>query len=118
MSWRAFVSRNAQAVRVFVDPTQTAPGQKSHGLMKWYKQNYRELTELNPHMALPIRGVKGTPSMVGVSYDYGQMEWYKCDNRLPHEIDNMLEEAVLKGEYKPRARWQSLTKPELPTIVD
>lgn len=38
MSWRAFVSRNARAVRVFVDPTQIAPGQKSHGLMyvKWY----------------------------------------------------------------------------------
>ena len=35
---------------------------------KWYKQSYRELTELNPDMAIPIRGVKGTPSMVGVSY--------------------------------------------------
>ena len=68
MSWRGFVSRNCAAVRVWVDPTQIAPGQRSHGLLKWYKTNYDTLRTLNPLMPLQVRGIKGCPTKIQVEY--------------------------------------------------
>lgn len=38
------------------------------------------------------------------------------DGKGPKDIDAFLREAVVTGEYVPRAKWPTLVKPELPTV--
>ena len=142
MSWRAYLSRNLQSVKLIACPVNV----QCANARAWYIESYAEIKHLNPRFPFMIRhNPDGEPY---VFIEYGALplrfscvfltctwctllthsayisadrdEKVKIDlaGLTKEQIDDKIRDAVIKGEEMPRAHWQSIAPLRLPTVIE